>query len=404
MLPGARVAPQPVDAQVAGDGEHPGGDASPAPDRTVAALRQTVSSVSCAISSASSAGAPARISHALIRRHRARTAPQRPRGPASRGDRASIEAGGVLAVLVHARSSTHGHADGKGRSGREVLAMPPLDLIATAACMHQDTPARGHPDHRPVIQFAAPTVRRLQPARKGRAAPPERTPMHGVIPPDRAEDRRHRHAAFRACRRPGCSASATTSRSTSASGGVGGHSNTVTVRHDGSDIPVDTGFIVYNEPTYPNLTALFAHLGVPTAPSRHVVRRLARRWRVGICRRLRPGRPVRAEAQPRLRRGSGRCCATSLRFYREAPRDLPALAASDMTLGGLSRAARLRRRLPPGPSAADGGGDLVGPAGGDPGLSGRGLHPLLRQSRPADFATGRPGAPSPAAAAPMSSG
>ena len=47
----------------------------------------------------------------------------------------------------------------------------------------------------------------------------------------------------------------------------GGHSNTVDVRIGGSVTPVDTGFIVYNELTYPNLTALFAHAGVATRDS-----------------------------------------------------------------------------------------------------------------------------------------
>lgn len=47
----------------------------------------------------------------------------------------------------------------------------------------------------------------------------------------------------------------------------GGHSNTVDCEVDGVDVAVDTGFIVYNPPAYPNLTALFRHLEVPTAPS-----------------------------------------------------------------------------------------------------------------------------------------
>src|SRR5271165_1430823 len=45
---------------------------------------------------------------------------------------------------------------------------------------------------------------------------------------------------------------------------TGGHSNTVTVKHGRREIAVDTGFIVYNEATYPNLIALFDHLNVPT--------------------------------------------------------------------------------------------------------------------------------------------
>ena len=48
---------------------------------------------------------------------------------------------------------------------------------------------------------------------------------------------------------------------------VGGHSNTVDVETGGIKTPVDTGFIVYNNETYPNLVALFAHLGVPTEAS-----------------------------------------------------------------------------------------------------------------------------------------
>lgn len=49
---------------------------------------------------------------------------------------------------------------------------------------------------------------------------------------------------------------------------IGGHSNTFLIEKDNErPLPVDTGFIVFNEHTYPNLTALFAHLEVETAPS-----------------------------------------------------------------------------------------------------------------------------------------
>ncbi|MEJ7807038.1 MAG: FAD-dependent oxidoreductase, partial [Telluria sp.] len=47
----------------------------------------------------------------------------------------------------------------------------------------------------------------------------------------------------------------------------GGHSNTVDVTLDGATYGVDTGFLVFNDRTYPNLIALFAELGVETAPT-----------------------------------------------------------------------------------------------------------------------------------------
>lgn len=48
---------------------------------------------------------------------------------------------------------------------------------------------------------------------------------------------------------------------------IGGHSNTVVTKVDGQTVPVDTGFIVFNRKTYPNLTALFDLLKVPTQRS-----------------------------------------------------------------------------------------------------------------------------------------
>ena len=48
----------------------------------------------------------------------------------------------------------------------------------------------------------------------------------------------------------------------------GGHTHTLPVRVGTATWEVDTGFIVYNEPNYPQFTQLLARLGVASQPSR----------------------------------------------------------------------------------------------------------------------------------------
>ena len=47
----------------------------------------------------------------------------------------------------------------------------------------------------------------------------------------------------------------------------GGHTNTLDVTHEGTGYAVDTGFIVFNERTYPNFITLLERLGVASQPS-----------------------------------------------------------------------------------------------------------------------------------------
>jgi predicted NAD/FAD-binding protein len=44
---------------------------------------------------------------------------------------------------------------------------------------------------------------------------------------------------------------------------IGGHTNTVYVEEEGKRLPIDTGFMVFNEHTYPNMCRLFKKIGAP---------------------------------------------------------------------------------------------------------------------------------------------
>ncbi|WP_448151372.1 NAD(P)/FAD-dependent oxidoreductase [Labrys miyagiensis] len=111
----------------------------------------------------------------------------------------------------------------------------------------------------------------------------------------------------------------------------GGHSNTVSVSGEQGAIPVDTGFIVYNEATYPNLAALFGHLGVATRPSD-----MSFAVSLGGGRLEYAGTDLKglfAQKRNLLRMRFWSMLREILRFYREAPHYLR--GAGDLTLGAL---------------------------------------------------------------------
>lgn len=113
---------------------------------------------------------------------------------------------------------------------------------------------------------------------------------------------------------------------------LGGHTNTVEVQDGERAIPVDTGFIVYNERNYPNLVALFEHLGVPTSASD-----------MSFSASLRAGdleysgsdlRGLFAQPANLFRARFWRMLRDIRRFYTEAPHYLAA-ATADLGIGEL---------------------------------------------------------------------
>jgi uncharacterized protein len=119
-----------------------------------------------------------------------------------------------------------------------------------------------------------------------------------------------------------------------ASARLGGHADThLVVPPAGPPIGVDTGFIVYNERTYPLLTRLFAELGVETQPSE-----MSMSVRCAGCGLQYAGRRGLPGVAAGLRRGRARYLRMLTevpRFHRAARRRLG--LAGDQTLGEFLR-------------------------------------------------------------------
>ena len=114
---------------------------------------------------------------------------------------------------------------------------------------------------------------------------------------------------------------------------LGGHSNTVDVDMGGQPTPVDTGFIVYNPPNYPHLTAMFDHLGVETKQSDMS---FAASLRDGAVEYSSNGvNGLFAQRRNALRSGHWRMLSDLVRFYNGAARLRSRWDLTEVSLGDL---------------------------------------------------------------------
>lgn len=112
---------------------------------------------------------------------------------------------------------------------------------------------------------------------------------------------------------------------------LGGHSHTVDVDVDGHRFGVDTGFLVFNERTYPLLCRLFGHLQIPVVKSEMSfsvqVAEPALEWAGTNL------DTVFAQRRNLLRPAFWKMLFDILRFNRAATRDIDQPAVRDLSLG-----------------------------------------------------------------------
>jgi hypothetical protein len=112
---------------------------------------------------------------------------------------------------------------------------------------------------------------------------------------------------------------------------IGGHSNTVQALIDGRNVPVDTGFIVYNPDTYPNFVELLRVLDVESEASDMSFAVSLDDGRVEYSGHGLGG--MFAQRSNLFRPRFWRMLADILRFYREAPHHARSLREDGPTLG-----------------------------------------------------------------------
>ena len=114
-------------------------------------------------------------------------------------------------------------------------------------------------------------------------------------------------------------------------GRLGGHSNTVSVRLDGAELPVDTGFIVYNTATYPNFVELLRVLDVESCESDMSFAASLDGGRIEYSGSGLAG--LFSQRANLMRPQFWRMLADLVRFYRKATRDARRPMAEEMSLG-----------------------------------------------------------------------